>query len=130
MIARNRCRDDARQVGISEELALTPWALTSAFLDARLGRCQLSLVGVADPTGVGCAHSYTRLRAREAQQSERGGGRGRERSKQAAAAAAAAAATTALTSMSDLRKMTKTAAVRWLSTNSDEDPEQLKKVAR
>lgn len=59
-----KVRKRAIAIFIEEELQLVPWTLSANFHHFMHGRCQLALRGVADPSGRGEAHAYTRLERR------------------------------------------------------------------
>ena len=113
---------------MAEELALAPWALTANFADARLGRCQLTLAGVADPTGVGAGYSYTRLRTAKETAEARSKARGKSKVVGSGGGGGADAAAAA-TAMADLRRMTKAEAVRLLASEG-EARDEVKKLSR
>ena len=60
-----RLQKKAIAISIEEELQTMPWVLTSNFHAFKHGRCLLALRGVADPTGCGQGHAYTKLMLRE-----------------------------------------------------------------
>lgn len=59
-----KVRKRAIAIFIEEELQLTPWTLTANFYHFMHGHCQLALRGVADPSGCGEGHAYTRVERR------------------------------------------------------------------
>ena len=72
-----RLHRKAIAISITEELSLTPWALTENFYNAREKRegagteWHLAMSGIGDPTGIGAGHSYTRMRIKEVNHEER-----------------------------------------------------------
>ena len=119
-----RVRHKAIAVSIADELALTPWALTTNFLDARHGRCRLALAGIADPTGIGAGFSYTRMRIRDVTTDEKKRGKGWRRP------AGGAGGTANGADDFDLRRTSKERMVQWLSREGGESLEHVKRLSR
>lgn len=92
---------------IEEELQLMPWTLTSNFQAYKHGKCMLALRGVADPSGCGAAHAYTKLALRE---------RLAEEEEEALRAKPKASGPKQLVGTdSDLRKLRKEDCIAWLA---------------
>ena len=67
-------RHKAIALGIVDELAHSPWALTQNFLDKKHGRCQLALARAGDPSAQQAGHSFLRMRIRDAAADEKRAG--------------------------------------------------------
>lgn len=53
--------DDDQDQLVDDELKLTPWNLTNNFLYACQGKAMLTLNGIGDPSGCGCAFSFLKV---------------------------------------------------------------------